>query len=156
MATDFEAEAAKAHRPANSCNYGALVSQNSGKYEIAAALVINDTIALCKLPAQEVPVDLVLNCDDLDSDGTPAIVLDVGIYDPETGNPTSDPDCFIDASDVAQAGGIARMNVVAGRELAPVNYDRSVRATVVTAPATGATSGGISATLLSRPMGRDD
>lgn len=118
-----------------------------GEYDLATAnggngaLVVNDTVDLVILPGNCVPVDLLLDADDLDSGGSPALVLKVGIYDPTSGNPTSDDDCFITTTIIGQTGGVARMNAVAGLRLAPVDYDRYVRVTVSTAPATGATTG---------------
>lgn len=154
MASTLYASAAKASRPAVTSSSSGL-SVNEGRYTLLAALVINDLIQLCKLPANHVPVDFVLDSDDLDSDGSPAIVIDVGIKD--SVGATSDIDALIDGSTVAQAGGVARMDAIAARRIAPVNYDRIVEVKVITAPATGVASAvSIAGTLLTRPAGRDD
>jgi len=153
MATTFIADAAKFSQPAQTNLRGGL-SVNSGKYALAAALVINDLIRLCKIPANEVPVEVIFSCPDLDSNGSPAIVFDVGVYD-SVGS-TDDIDAFIDGSTVGQAGGVARMDQEDGPNLAAVGYDRYVQAKVITAPATGVATGNIRCTLLSRPAGIDD
>lgn len=152
MATDFYAEAAKANRPAIQASGGG-ISENSGSIELAAALILADTIVLCKLPAGEVPVDLIGHVDDLDSDGSPALVMNVGLLDVDGAG--DDPDCFVALGTIGQAAGIWRMSAVAAREIAPRPRERLVVATVTTAPATGA-AGGIGATLLSRAQGLDD
>lgn len=149
MSTDFIASAASDSRPAASSYAASNLSVNHGMYEIAAALVIGDTIALCKLPSNHIIVDCVLSSDQLDVNGTPTIELDVGIIGDDT-------DAFIDGSDVAQTGGIARMNSVAGRILAKSNTDRNVGVLVTVAPATGAASGRIELTLITRSAGLDD
>ncbi len=145
--------AASERQALNTCSAGEVLAL-AGVYSLAAALVVSDTIDMCVLPAGMVPEDLILSVDDLDSHGTPAIVLDVGIYD-SVGS-TTDADAFIASSTVAQAGGVARLSAVAGRKIAPVDYDRLVRITVSTAPATGATTGQIRCTLLARAKGYDD
>jgi len=149
MATDFLANAAKDSRPSVSVTGAGQLTQNSGVYALAAALILADTIGLCKLPAGHVPVDFILDSDDLDTDGTPAMVVDVGVIG-------GDVDALIDGSAVCQAGGLARMDAIAGRRLAPSNVDRVIGVTVVTAPATGATTGTIQGTLISRPANADD
>ncbi len=150
--TAYSAEAAKNHRPANIVGGGAEVAQNSGEFSLSAALALNDTVDLCKLPARNVPVDFVLNADDLD--GGSGIVLKVGIYDAD--GDTDDDDALIASTTVGQTGGIARMDAVAGRKLVPVDYDRIIRVTVSTGPTSGASSGVIGGTLLSREAGLDD
>lgn len=153
MATVYSSNAAGV-RPALTRADAGCVGINHGVFSLTAALIVNDTIRICKLPAGEVPVDFILGSDDLDSGGSPAIVLKVGIED--TVGDTSDDDALILGSTVAQAGGIARMDAVAGRRLAPVQYDRYITIKVSTAPATGATSGVISGTLMTRAKGFDD
>lgn len=61
----------------------------------------DDIIQMVKVPKGATILDVTLTSEDLDSNGTPTIVLDVGDGD--------DPDRFIDGSNVAQAGGVARL-----------------------------------------------
>lgn len=95
-----------------------------------------DVIHVGKLPALHVPVFSFMAATDLDT-GTPAIVLDLGILD-EKQDPddTTDADCFLDASTIAQAGGVAYGNNAAGLILTPVNYDRIITLTWTTDAAT--------------------
>ncbi len=152
MATAYTSDAST--RPASTVDSAGGLCVNRAVYAVAAALVLNDTIRMCKLPADHVPVDLLLSSTDLDTDGSPALVYDVGIED--TVGATDDADAFIDGSTVGQAGGIARMAAIAAMTLAPVAYDRYVSVLAQAAPATGAASGEIIVTLLSRHKDWDD
>lgn len=104
-----------------------------GTYEIAAALVANDVIKLCKIPAGATALDVVVGADDLDSATT--LVLDVG--------DTGDAERFIANSDLGQSAGIARMAVMKGF-LHKYASDDYLCVKVSTAPGSGATSGTIS------------
>jgi hypothetical protein len=108
------------------------------KYTVAAALVLNDVIQMVKIPAGAKIVDLTLSCTDLDTNGTPAIVLDVG--------DGSDTDRFIDGSTIGQAGGIARLDQHGGHGYA-YSAEDTIDVLVQVAPATGATSGTITLTV---------
>ena len=115
-----------------------------GEVTIAAALAAADTVQLVKLPARHKPTDLILDCDDLDTDAAPAITLKVGLLD-GTG------DEFIASTTVGQAGGVARLDQAAGLRIEPSDVDRVVVVTVLVGPATGAVTGKIGATLNSVP-----
>jgi hypothetical protein len=106
-----------------------------GTYELSAALVINDVIQMVKIPKGATVTDVTLATDDLDSNGTPAIVLEVG--------DDGDTDRFIAASTVAQAGGVTTLGNIAGFGYA-YTAENTIDVKVPTAPATGATSGTIS------------
>lgn len=106
------------------------------EFNLAAALVVNDTIGLVTVPAGHVVTDLVLAADDLDSHGTPEITLDVGIKGGDT-------DQFFAASTVAQGGGVVRPTVVTAFRDVATAADRVVQVLVKAAPATGTTSGKI-------------
>lgn len=105
-------------------------------YEIAAALALNDVIEMVKVPNGATVVSVVLGTDDLDTGGSPAIVLDVGDGD--------NTDRFIDGATVGQAGGITDTSDMA---MTGFGYtyaaDDTIDVLVATAPATGATSGTI-------------
>ena len=118
-------------------------------YSLSAALVVNDTIAMCTLPANHKIVDCILASDDLDTDGSPAIVLDVGVVGGDT-------DAIIDGSTIGQAGGLDRMNSSAGIRLATATTDTTIGVLVQVAPATGATTGQIDLILISRAASLDD
>lgn len=120
------------------------------------ALAAGDIIEMLPLPAGYVPVDVIAASPDLDSGGSPAITLDVGLLSGAWGKNSASSTIgaeFISASTVGQAGGIARMSNAAGALLAPdVTQDRSVGIKVGTGPATGATTGTIRLTMLCRPQ----
>ncbi len=97
-----------------------------------------DTVVVGKLPKGHVVVDLVVDIDDLDSNGAPAAVFKVGV--------SGDDDAFIKASTAAQAGGVARLDNPDGIRLAASDSDRDIIFTMTTAPATDQ-SGKIGCTL---------
>jgi len=144
--TDYVSDAAGNRPSATVTGFGQL-TVNRGTFTVATALANADTVALCKLPAGHIPVDFILDMDDVD-DAT-GIVIDVGVLG-------TDSDAFIAASTVGQAGGLARMDERAGLRLAPTDADRLVGITVTTGPGTGSTGGVITGTLLSRAAGLDD
>lgn len=119
------------------------------EYDILAALVINDTIDLVKIPVGYVPVDVTLDTDDLDTGATAAVVLSAGLR--KADGTTDAPACFIVGSTVGQAGGVARAAVKEGFRLAAATVVRNVYVTVTTAPATSVTSGKIGVTVSYRP-----
>ena len=67
-----------------------------------------DVIQMIKVPAGARILDVILACDDVDTNGTPTIVLDVG--------DGGDTDRFIDGSTVGQTGGVSRMNSAVGAD----------------------------------------
>jgi hypothetical protein len=98
-------------------------------FTFPAAPVLNDTVEMVLLPKGAVLCDMVLDADDLDTGGTPTIMLQVG--DGTTA------DKFIGASNVAQAGGVARMDKK-GNVGVPLAADTKAVVKVSTGPATGA------------------
>lgn len=114
--------------------------QQYAVFSLPAALAAGDTVDFLYLPARCVPSGLTIAPDDLDS-GTTA-TYKVGIYDPTAGNPTSDDDVFISTSASMQTG----TTVVAAHsatnnflDLAPADYDRILRLTMVAGPTTAST-----------------
>ncbi len=125
------------------------------EYSLSAALVVNDIIYMGDLPAGHLPVDLMVDTDDLDTGGSPAIVLQAGILN--AGKTDIDATAsggaeWLGSSTVGQAGGMARM---AGKAMSRVavddTNDRAMGIKVSTAPATGATSGKVGFTITYRP-----
>jgi hypothetical protein len=115
-------------------------------FDLAAALALGDIIELGILPAETTIVDAYLDSDDLDTNGAPAIKLDVGLM---SGTPgvidgarTVGTELFA-ADTTAQAGGVTRMSKQTGFRIATATTDRSIGVKVNTAPATGATTGRI-------------
>ena len=101
------------------------------------ALVVNDVIEMIKIPKDARILDVLLSSDDLDTDGTPAIILDVGDTDG-----TPDPDRYIDGATVGQAGGLQGMNNKAGH-LYQFTANGTLNVLVETAPDVGTTTGKI-------------
>lgn len=108
----------------------------------AAGLSANDIIEFGVVPSNLRVVDMTLISDDLDTNGTPTIVLDVGILDgtwqDNDSSRTTIGDEFFDGATVAQAGGVVRMSEADGFELAKSASDRSIGIKVMTAAATSA------------------
>lgn len=124
------------------------------EYNNAVAYALNDVVEMGLLPAGHLPVDMILDADDLDSNGAPAILLSVGILNAgKTAIDTaasSGGAAWITNSNVAQAGGIARPTAAAITRVAVDNTNsRSVGVLVATGPATG-TAGKIGMTMLYR------
>ncbi len=97
-------------------------------YEVTTALVINDVIQMVKVPKNCTVTDVKLIVDDLDTGTT--ITLSVGNGD--------DPDYFISASTVGQAGGVARADAATGFPLALTAND-TIDVLVAAAPTGGGT-----------------
>lgn len=79
---------------------------SDGSFEITAAQNVDEAlVALCILPPGCIPVDFTIVVDDLDSGGSPAIVLNAGGI-----NATLDDvdQIYISGSTIGQAGGSAR------------------------------------------------
>lgn len=100
------------------------------EYDVpATAYVANDILDLGILPANHVITRMTAVSDDLDSNGTPTVVFDVGIMSGEPGDTVSARTCgaeFFSASTLAQAGGVSAMSLKTGYRVAPSNVDRSI------------------------------
>ena len=129
MASTFTATKAAATYPVYQPKAGELGCVTS-TYEVGTALIVNDIIEMVRVPKNATVVDVILVTDDLDSDGTPAITLDVGYG----GN----YDYFIAASTVGQAGGVARMAAATAFPLTLTEED-TIDVHVDTAPDAGGT-----------------
>ncbi len=145
--SEYKSDAAEDRRPSVTVTGAGQLTINQGKYTTTAALASADTVAMCKLPAGHVPVDLIVDTDDLDTNGTPTLTMKAGIIGGED---------MIASSTLGQAAGMARMDSIAGRRIAPTDADRLVGLTVTANAATGVVGGVITATLLSRVAGLDD
>lgn len=83
-----------------------------GEAVIAANPVANDVSSVLELPAGCVPVDMILDAPDMDTNGSPTIAISAGVLNAAE----TDLDAvWISASTVAQAGGVVRptLNVLA-------------------------------------------
>jgi len=121
-------------RPAVYPDEAGKVLVSDGTYEITAAENVDEqTIALCSLPAGCIPLDFTLIVDDLDSHGTPAIVVDGGGI---SATEDSVDRIMIPASTVAQAGGVARSTLFP--MVAPVDTETLFGMHITTAAGTAA------------------
>lgn len=75
-------------------------------YAFASAPSLNDLVQMMKIPAGATVVDMILDSDDLDSNGTPTMKFDVG--------DTTTAARFIAASTIPQTGGVVHTGVAAG------------------------------------------
>lgn len=109
-------------------------------------LAVGDIVDLGPLPANYTVMDVILDADDLDTGGSPAMAFDVGIMSGKVGDTVSSRTCgaeFFSASTLAQAGGVARTTLATAFRVAPTGADRSIGLKVTTAAATQATTGKI-------------
>jgi hypothetical protein len=156
MALLFSTVARGSSREAAPLNGASLVAVRLQMTLSTANNVTGNIIDYLILPADCHLVDAILDTDDLDSNGSPAILLDVGVM---TGSPGEDLDAagaartigaeIFSASTVAQAGGVVRPTLKTAFRIAPVAYDRSIGVKINTQSATAA-SGDIGLTLVFR------
>lgn len=105
----------------------------------AAQIVANDIIDIGVLPAYHTVGDAILIVDDLDSNGTPTIALDVGIMSGTPGDTASARTCgneLYAADTTARTGGASRMSKTAGFTIQATEADRSIGVKIQTAAAT--------------------
>lgn len=107
-------------------------------YTLAAALALNDVIEMVKIPSGAKIIDMVLATTDLDTNGAPAIVLDVG--------DGADTDRFIDGTTIGQTGGTVRLGsgITTNTHVYSYTADDTIDVLVQVGPATGAASGTVS------------
>ncbi|MBX3653200.1 MAG: hypothetical protein KF686_03380 [Ramlibacter sp.] len=125
-----------------------------GDYITGAALAASDVVEMVILPAGYVPVDAILATESLDSDGTPAITLDMGLISGTAGAADNARTCGNEAfaaSAVGQAGGIARPTKASFALIAPTDADRGFGVKIGTAADVLVTGAKIRLTLLARP-----
>ena len=109
-------------------------------------LAQDDILDIGIIPATSQVVNVVIDSDDLDSNGSPTIAFDVGVLTGTPGTTDSSRVCgneFFAASTVAQAGGVARTTKKEAFRVARADTDKSVGVKITAAAATQATSGKI-------------
>lgn len=103
--------------------------------------VANDIMEMLELPPGCVPVDAILDTDDLDTDGAPALVLDVGLMSGTFGDNESVRTCadeLFDGITTGQAGGLVRPTLAKAQRISPSNVSRGIGIKVMTVAATPA------------------
>lgn len=111
-------------------------------YDITAAqLVLNDIVDIGILPAYHTVSDAILIVDDLDTNGTPLLALDVGIMSGTPNDTVTARTCGAEifAADTgARSGAIARPTLPSAFKILPTEADRSIGVKIQAAPATAA------------------
>jgi hypothetical protein len=107
----------------------------------AAQVATGNMLDVGILPAYHTVTDMVLVPDDLDTDASPAVTIDVGILSGTPGDATSDRTIgaeFFSASTAGQGGTPTRMSLATGFKLKPTEADRSIGVKFAAGAATGA------------------
>lgn len=107
----------------------------------AAQIVLNDIIDMGILPAYHTVVDAVLIPDDMDTNVSPTVALDVGIMSGTPGDTTTARTCdavIFAASVAAQTGVAARPTLASAFKILPTEADRSIGVKFQAAAATAA------------------
>lgn len=109
---------------------------------LATDLVAGNVIDLGILPAGNSVSNVQLMCDKLDSNGTPAITLDVGLMSGEVGVAdaarTVGQELFAGSNNAQSGTAVATPATRAALTIAATKFDRSIGVKIVTAPATAA------------------
>lgn len=137
----FKSKQIAAGKPAVTPSEAACPVTVVGEFVTVAGLTAADVIEMVAFPANTIPVDVTLVCEDLDTGGSPAITMDVGLLSGafnDTGARTCGAE-FLSDSNIGQAGGMARANVPAGLLLGWSASDRSLGIKIEAAAATLAT-----------------
>ncbi|KDR25959.1 hypothetical protein [Caballeronia zhejiangensis] len=131
------------------CAAGDVVAQTF-YIDLAQALALNDVIELAVLPEYSRIVDATLDVDKLDTNGAPAIVMDIGLMSGKVGvldNARTVGNELFAADVTAKNGGFTRLSKNAALRIAETDQARSIGVKVTTAPATGAPTGRVALTL---------
>jgi hypothetical protein len=117
---------------------GRSVKAERGEFALTAALALNDTVELFYLHKGFRVTGGFIKSDDLDTGGSPAIVLAVG--------DAGDDDRYFTGATIGQAGGITTTMAATGLDFVTTKKTL-VSLKVTTAPATGAATGTVVVTL---------
>jgi len=136
---NYESNMAGEKAPAKSPHSAGEVYVSDGYIDLATAIDLDDIIELCKLPPNCVPLDFVLESEDLDSGAN--LTLTAGIVNTAGDDLETNHDFFVD-SDVGQAGGFQAKEFVAAswdnlRQVISTSEPKIVGLKVTTAPAGG-------------------
>jgi hypothetical protein len=145
MALRFSSFTRGSYRTPAPQNAGEVVAQRFIYTLPTAQNVTGEIIDLGILPANTRVVDMILDSDDLDTNGSPVMTVDVGIMSGSPGEALN-PDntartCgaeFFAAATVGQAGTVARPTLKGAFRAAPAAVDRSIGLKVLLQAATPA------------------
>ncbi|MBD9539918.1 hypothetical protein IB276_10675 [Ensifer sp. ENS04] len=99
------------------------------EHQLAAAPVGGDILELAVVPAGTRVVNVILDSDDLDTNGAPAMTMDVGFMSGDFGDDSGARTCgaeFFSGSTLAQAGGVATPTLKTAYRTTKSNKDRSI------------------------------
>jgi hypothetical protein len=120
---------------------GDVISQDFYFDVTAAQIVLNDIIDIGVLPAYHTISDAILIADDLDTNASPLIALDVGLMSGVVGDTTNTRTCsaVIFAADIgARSAAISRPTLKTAFNIIPTEADRSIGVKFQAAAATAA------------------
>ncbi|WP_331373763.1 hypothetical protein [Sinorhizobium chiapasense] len=98
-------------------------------HQLSAAPSAGDILELAMIPAGTRVVEMILDSDDLDTNGTPTLTMDVGLMSGSFGDEDQARTCgaeFFSGSSVAQAGGSERPSLKTAFRTGKSNVDRSI------------------------------
>ena len=119
---------------------GSVVSKRA-TVAVPATAAANDIFEMIPVPGGHRVVDVILDSDDLDTNGSPTITLDVGFMSGTPGDNDSARTVgteFFSASTVAQAGGVARPTLKGALRDTPSDAERAIGIKVAAAGTTKA------------------
>lgn len=106
---------------------------------LASAPAAGDILELACIPSNCRAAEIVLDMDDLDSNGAPTILADVGIMSGDFGKEDNARTCgaeFFSGSNLGQAGGVARPTLKTAYRTTASNVDRGIGVKFTTVAAT--------------------
>lgn len=125
--------------PALTPNASGDIMAATGEFIVPTGLAITDVIEFGILPGGCLPVDFTLITDDMDSNGMPTVIMNGGLLSGTPGDVNNARTCgadYLSASNVGQAGGLARANVATGFLATPSVSDRGFGVVLTTGAAT--------------------
>ncbi|YP_010115325.1 virion structural protein [Sinorhizobium phage PBC5] len=99
------------------------------EHQLAAAPAAGDILDLAMIPAGTRVIDMILDADDLDTNGAPTLTMDVGVMSGDFGSEDGARTCgaeFFSASTLGQAGGVARPTLKTAFRTTKAGKDRSI------------------------------
>lgn len=145
----FLSEAAKGTLSTPNPGFAGVAVTHRYTINVPTTVAVGDVLEIACIPPGCRAADIVVDSDKLDSNGSPVIAFDVGVMSGGWGDP--DPARtigaeFFAASNVAQAGGVARPTIASAYRVSHAAAARSVGVKITTRAAT-AVAGSIGITL---------
>jgi hypothetical protein len=138
---------ATGYRPAIIPSQAGEVITRRGVVTLPDTLADSDIAEMVPLPSGCVPVDCIVDCDDLD--GAAALIFDVGVVNADGNDLVADTN-LITGSNVGLAGGVARMAAKTGPRIASNPTTQRNVGIKVTTPAGTPAAGAVGLTLMYR------